>query len=677
MKTRLKHATLSLRVPSAFWDTDPGFAAFRDFAARSRFVEEYAFFSTPLIGTPFPVEWLERYWEPLGKRIEKTRKFAPRVGINNLVTIGHNPHNEGHYQFSSAQMVSSRGNAHDWKSCPSNPAWREEYIKPIYTLLAQCGPDFIWIDDDLRLNNFGQNELGCFCPYCMEQIRRNLDFKGGLPELRTFLQTGSPDELRQRRLALLEHNRSVMVDISTYIERVVHAVDPKIILGQMDHMSYWEIDPAAQAAALSGPDRVQVWWRPGGLNYTDHCPDEIIVKANSIAAGVALMPESITAIQSEIENFYFATLAKSRRYTSLEAQLYCAASGCTGAAYSLFDKPAGPVQIDPLSAWEPMARELKRNEKFIDLIVANNQRLSLKGIWNGIGRNHFLGNNHATGEWMTRDGESHPRFHPWRCGDLHVLGLPPAFRRQDATVAAIGAREVAALSDDEILDLLHGGLYLDVPALEAINQRGFAEFTGFVKVDEFTADAAEMQVEHPLNDFGNLYRRDVIQVFWGSTAYSLAPAEGAQRIGRLVDPMQEELAPCSSGVYENRLGGRVAVIGYAPWHGLGYAHKAAQIKKLFRWLSNDQLPGWVDSCHRAGLWLRPRPDGGINATVLNASMDTAAEIILTLKTPTKHATLHRLEHKPIQLTGTQAGDGYTRFTLPDLDHWSIGYLVTA
>ncbi len=676
MKTRPKKAAISLRVPSAFWDSDAGFAAFCDFASEYRFVDEYAFFATPLIGTPLPADYLAHYWEPLVGRIEKTREYAPRVGINNLVTIGHCPHNEGHYQVSFAKMVSSKGIAHDWKSCPSNPAWREEYIKPIYTLLAQCHPDFIWIDDDLRLTNFGMDGLGCFCPHCMEQICRNLGFKGGLPELKTFLETGTPEELRQRRLSLLEHNRSVMADISAYIERVVHAVDPKIILGQMDHVSYWEIDSSAQASALSGPENIEVWWRPGGGNYTERCPDEIIVKANCIAAGVAMMPETVTAIQSEIENYYFAVLGKSRRYTSLEAQLYCAAAGCTGTAYSLFDKPAGPVQIDPLSAWEPMVRELKRNEAFIELIVSNNQRLPLKGVWNGIGKNYFLGNNYAAGDWLTKDCESQPRFHPWLCGDLHVLGLPPAFRKEDATVAAIGAREVAAFSDEEIYELLHGGVYMDAPALEAMNCRGFGEYTGFTKLDEFTADAAEMQVEHVLNDCGNLYRRDVIQVFWGSIAYSLAPSAGAQVLGRLVDPMQVELAACSSGTYENRLGGRIAVIGYAPWHGLGYVHKITQVRKIFDWLSGGYLAGRVDSIHRCNLWLRQRPDGGANAAVLNSSMDDQSDISLLLKTPHKRAALHRLDSAPVKIAGVESGNGYMRFTLPQLDSWSLGYLMT-
>jgi len=675
MKTRLKNATLSLRVPSAFWDTDSGFSAFLEFAAEFNFVEEYAFFSTPLIGRPFPVDYLRRYWEKLGERIEKTRAFAPRVGINHLVTIGHNYHGGEFFAQSPAHLVNHEGTAVTFNFCPVNPVWREEYIKPTYTILAQCRPDFIWIDDDLRLQNHGPG-LFCFCPHCMPILRERLGFEGGLPELKKFLEVGDPEELRRRRLALLEYNRSVMVDISSYIEKIVHGIDPKIILGQMDSLSYWEHDRAAQAAALAGPEKVEVWWRPGGATYTDRCPDDIIVKANMIATNVATLPDSVTAIQGEMECFHFPVLGKSRRFASLEAQLYSAASGCTGVAYSIFGKCAGPIQMDPLEAWKPLVRELKRNEDFIDLIVKNNRRLALKGIWNGIGNDYFLGNNYASGQWFDTEKDAPMGFQPWRCTDLNIIGLPPAFRREDAAVTALGEREVAALSDEELFDLLHGGLYLDVPALEAINRRGFGEYTGFSKINEFHFDAGEAQVEHFLNDYGNLYRRDVVQIFWGSIAYSLAPAAGAQTIGRLVNIIDDELGECSSGIFTNRLGGRIAAVGYAPWHGLGYAHKAAQIKKLFRWLSGDQLPGWVDSCHRSGLWLRPRPDGGINATVLNASMDTASDMILTLKTHQMQALLHRLDYKPLPLTAIDQNDVYTRFKLPDLEHWSIGYLVT-
>jgi hypothetical protein len=672
--SKFKNATISLRVPSAFWDTDSGFSTFIKFADESHFVDEYAFFSTPLIGTPFPVDWLQRYWDKLGERIDLTRKYASRVGINHLVTLGHNMHNEGKYLRSSATMVSQKGNRIPWKYCPNNPQWREEYIRPTYTLLAECRPDFIWIDDDLRLNNFGDHEFGCFCPYCMEQIRQRLGFDGELSELKQFLEIGEPKELRRRRQAMLEYNRSVMEDISSYIEKVVHGIDPKIILGQMDALSYWETDRVAQAKALAGTKENEVWWRPGGGTINDHCPDEIIIKANYFAAEVATLPDRVTAIQGELENFYFQVFEKSCRFTSLEAQLYCAASGCTGVAYSIFGKGAGPVQTDPLSAWEPLVCELKKNEAFIDLIVENNQRLPLKGIWNGVGKNYFLGNNYASGEWLAMD--QFLGYQPWKYTDLHVIGLPPAFRKEDASVTVIAEREVAAFSDDEIYDLLHGGLYLDVPALEAINHRGFGEYTGFKKIGEFHADAIEAQTPHFLNDYGNLYRRNVVQAFWGSVAYSLSPTAEAQTIGRLVNLMDEEIAACSSGIYENRLGGRVAVIGYAPWHGLGYAHKVDQIKKIFRWLSKNTLPGWIDSCHRSGLWLRQRYDGGINAAVLNPSMDTAVDVMLILKTSQKQATLYRLDYPPVRLTGVEQPDGYIRFNLPELSHWSLGYLVT-
>jgi hypothetical protein len=676
MKVKLKNATISLRVPSVFWDTDPGFAAFLEFVAEFNFVEEYAFFSTPLIGRPFPVDYLRRYWEKLGERIEKTRAFAPRVGINHLVTLGHNYHGGDFFLKSSAHLVNHQGVPVPFNFCPVNPVWREEYVKPTYTLLARCRPDFIWIDDDLRLQNHGPG-LFCYCSHCMPILRDRLGFAGGLPELKAFLEVGTPEELRRRRLALLDYNRSVMVDISSYIEKIIHGVDPKIILGQMDSLSYWEHDRPAQAAALAGPEKIEVWWRPGGSTYSDRSPDDIIIKANSLAASVATMPESVTAIQGELESFHFPVLGKSRRFTSLEAQLYCAASGCTGVAYSILGKGAGPVQMDPLAAWKPLVQELKRNEEFIDLIVENNRRLPLKGIWNGIGEDYFLGNNCVSGPWFDLEKDVPMGFQPWRCTDLNVIGLPPAFRRQDAAVTALGEREVAALSDEDVFELLHGGLYLDVPALEAINHRGFEEYTGFKKTGDFHFDSVEAQVEHFLNDYGNLYRRDVVQIFWGSIAYSLAPAAGAQTIGRLVNIIDDEIAECSSGIFTNKLGGRIAAIGYAPWHGLGYAHKAAQVKKIFRWLSDDTLPGWVDSCHRSGIWVRQRPDGGINATVLNASMDTADEMVVALKTLRKQATLYRLEYKPLQLTGIEYQDGYTRFELPDLEHWSIGYLVTA
>ena len=61
---------------------------------------------------------------------------------------------------------------------------------------------------------------------------------------------------------------------------------------------------------------------------------------------------------------------------------------------------------------------------------------------------------------------------------------------------------------------------------------------------------------------------------------------------------------CSSGVFENALGGLICVAGYFPWSFLQNYSKSAQLKTVFRWLSRDTLPAYVASYHKINLWVR-------------------------------------------------------------------------
>ena len=49
--------------------------------------------------------------------------------------------------------------------CPNDDRVRE-YVQDLYEIIVSAAPDFIWIDDDVRLWHW-PNGMGCFCDNCL------------------------------------------------------------------------------------------------------------------------------------------------------------------------------------------------------------------------------------------------------------------------------------------------------------------------------------------------------------------------------------------------------------------------------------------------------------------------------------------------------------------------------
>ena len=215
---------------------------------------------------------------------------------------------------------------------------------------------------------------GCFCDGCFRKLSEYFGFHGSRREFAGFFDRGSAEELRERRLKMLEWNRQVLASAFIFIRQTVHEVNPDIILGKMDCLDLWESDRRRQASLLGGEGGGSVWWRPGGGAYCDTDLEELIRKADTIAAEAAMLPPVVTVIQSELENFPYSRLQKSTSFTALETSLYCAA-GCTGTALNLLGDPASA----PPECYEPYLLELKEQRRFNDKIVRLNRGRPLPG----------------------------------------------------------------------------------------------------------------------------------------------------------------------------------------------------------------------------------------------------------------------------------------------------------
>lgn len=624
-------------------------------------VDEIALFTTDT-HAPIPLDTLRERVAALAPCLEKARAAGYRCGINHLTFLGHHQENRTGSLTQAAFSVDLEGVMHPGSLCMNAPQTLE-YVRESVNILLAAHPDFLWIDDDVRFYHDGRR---CFCDTCLETFRR----EAGMPVTREMLRAAFEQEdpasicLRDR---WREHNDQVLRRFLQTIREAADSIDPEAVIGYMTCECLDEgYAYSAWADILSHNGRTPVKWRPGGGVYTDDRLAAFIEKAHALGRQAASLPAYVTDIQSEIENFPYQYLNKGAAANLLESALYIAA-GCTGSAFNIT-----PFYDEPLETIVPTLRRIADARPFLDKLADTVGREAPVGIGTGWTPDTYYHRTPFPYGWP--DNLNHTR-------ELHAIGFPPAYNEEGTVLHALSAQSVAGLTDDALKRILAGGVYCDAGAVEALDKRGFGEYVGFRVAGEIPEDALECYTDHPLNAGMVGHRRNCRQSFNHLPAAYFTPAPGAEILARLVDYAGAEWAGCCMGLYQNKLGGRVCVGGYYPWSMLQEYDKTRQLKRVFSWLTQGNLPVCVASFHRANLWARRQADGRLAVCLVNTGLDTAQGLQLAVRTQANRCRFlsisgSREEPDGRLLETSGAKDGAALFTLPDLGPWDVCLLVT-
>ena len=417
------------------------------------------------------------------------------------------------------------------------------------------------------------------------------------------------------------------------------------------------------AEILSGQNHVPVMWRPGGGYYNDINTSGLIGKSNDIGRQVSVLPSDVVSIQSEIENFPYQRLKKAANIVALEACSHIAA-GCTGAAFNVLSQ-----YNEPLTEYEPLLAKLHESRPFFDLMAKNLGRSPITGIQTFWNKDSYATGKLDNGNW-TSSGN------PVVNHEFTDIGLPICYSNNNAVVTILGKDNIYALSKDEIGNLLSGGVYMDAETLQQLNDLGFGELTGFEIVGSSEIDRIEKFTNNPLNGEFAGRERDNRQSFWKCTAYELKTTNNnAQVLAGLIDYTGQQVAPCTMGVFENKLGGRVCVAGYYPWTFMENLSKSTQMKTVFRWLSKDSLPAYIASFHKINLWVREPNEGKIALAFSNTSFDAAKDVCLMLKTEKKTIKLYDMDCGETTIMSSGTDGPYQKFLIPEVGPWQMRLVV--
>ncbi len=649
---------LAHRIPFPQYADDAQFAITLAFLQRHRaVVDEICLFTENTNVACLPLAQFTAHAAIIGRRLPALREagFAP-VGINMLSSLGHVDDVAEYYApLPFPPMVGHDGQVARMCPCPTAPAFRG-YLAEKYRLLAVTRPDFIWVDDDFRMQGHSV-AYACFCPACLARF-------GAEPAREALLARMNAPEGGELRRAWIAHNSLVLDELAALIAGAVHAVDPAIELGLMTagpaFSSYSGQDFARWYRTLGGRRA-----RPGGGFYEDSHPLGMLAKSIDIGRQCVAYPPLVTNVQYELENYPCLPLDKSLR-TLYNECLLALANGCNGVAFSAFRYSPSDME-----EYEPLFAGLTRERPLWEAYLQAADGLPAVGAWHAYADTLMANRAVRNGDWFAW-GE--PEYNVNAPLHLAEIGLPMTVARAGACLTLLTGRLAEIFPNDELRAMLAGGVLLDADALQVLWERGLGELTG-VRVGRTIANGVrELFSDHPLNAGFAGDGRMISLAYFPAAVCTLEPvAPGVEEVSRLVRILDDatEEGMCVSS-YENSLGGRVATMTYLPWVRHTTPHKRAQILRLADWVSRARLPLLID--HPCRLLPFVRSDGRrLAAVLLNAAFDALEPLTLRLRAQPDTLWLLTPEGE-IALEARRAG-AETHVTLPALPPWQAAVLV--
>ena len=260
---------------------------------------------------------------------------------------------------------------------------------------------------------------------------------------------------------------------------------------------------------------------------------------------------------------------------------------------------------------------------------------------------------------------------------LGAAGIAFSARAQEP-VNALAGPVAWSISDAQLNEWLAVGLLLDGPAAEILVERGFGALIGIESARQVTQNDILYSMEQCIDPKFALRAGAQMSVNDRPHAHMLFQAtlaHGAQVLTDLRDPLQRVVGH-GAFIFENRLGGRVAVV---PWNAGAAAppdmnvHRAVQLRHMIQWLGRGASIGSAEG----GAWLVPQflTDGTAwRAAVWNACPDELSTFRIQL--PAAMPPVRMGWHcTPAGTREPVAVDGDVIRTVQPMHQWDVVVLV--
>ncbi|MBQ7256560.1 MAG: hypothetical protein IJS60_02585 [Abditibacteriota bacterium] len=615
---------ITYRVQSPNWLSDHHFEKTFDQLKRYKDqIDEVAIF-TGYTHSPLTIEEMTKMANKAKERIPILKEMGFKVGFNYQVCLGHNRENLKYSLQGDYEKCMNPEGVQSTNLCPRGKNV-EKYLRESLRLMAEAHPDFIWIDDDLRMwgHATGFPDYICFCPNCMKAFGEYVGVSDmSIDKFNELTKGENPDKLKYREAWMLFCRDSIGI-VLQYGREECDKVDKNIIFGYMHADAIpSNSDFEYFGKIMAGERDLPVKFRPGGGYYDDYNKNGLIGKALYLGRQISNIPEKYWDVQSELENFPYFQIMKSAYANVLESVIYIAA-GCTGVTFNTHHQESFGSEYSTVEENEIRFSKVLPARPFFDEMVETFGREPNRGLFFDFDTTTFKSMNYKKGKWLYGEMK---HIEP----DLYSIGFSPAFKKEWGNIYYAYDENFASLSDEEIKDILKGGVYCNGKAVDYLRERGFGEYVGFKTLGETSDHCHEKFLESDFNKGFRGYRRECRHGFWLQNSFGFEKTdERAVYLAKLEDfglnpVLIEGREAYSMGVFENSLGGRVCVSGYDPDTFLKCYPKTCQLKRVFSWLSKDCM-NYIESYANVHFF-----DRGVGGFVFNNSYDEAEEMVLAL-----------------------------------------------
>lgn len=584
--------------------------------------------------------------EKIAPFLNKIKAMGIKAGINILCTTGFFPEKLDPEMADFPKSHHYDGSINEGSLCPGSEKSRE-HMREQYRIYASLSPDTIYIDDDI-------SGIRCFCPECVKRFESIYHIFGdceATPEnLSKKILDKNPQIRKLFREKYMEFMSLLKSEIFEMLEKTVHEINPDIMMGFMTYVTGGDgIDSDTWAEKLrGGADAIR--WRPGGGVYTEFNSVEFVEKIHRIGAQIKGLPEFVRIVEYEIENFPYQSLKKTPSYTAFESLVNLGA-GCTGTAFNVLCKE------------EEIGEEHEKFFKMADDVAAAGRKIT-----DVLQREEPRG----IGFWWDKKTAADIESENWNIekpvplpNEISQVGIPVSYDNKNTCVFLLNKSVAMQISDEEMRELMSKGVLMDADALEVCNSRGFGELTGFKVSGKYDKDTMEHTLEHKINMPGR-HRRNPRQAFgWCKDTYTIEKTDNsAEYLSENID-LDGTKRGMASGIFQNKLGGRIAVEGITPFDWYYSLPRSIHLKNICRWLSKDSLPAYIKSFHRMLIWAR-----GNGIFVANIAMEDATDAEIAIKTESEfcEATVIKGANiiNTVKIEAKSEENGYKVFKLPEI-----------
>ncbi len=440
-----------------------------DFCVVSRIEEVMLFMTGEELNPGHPTwEQIEPYVE-MGKRLKgRLAECGIELSLNPWTTMHHA---SGGRRLQAGQnfrlMVGETGQSSPVTVCPLCEHW-QAYLCDLFGRLCRAlDPVAIWVEDDFRLHNHGE-ELGWGGCFCDEHLRRFGEAVGEAVTreqvLANVLASGRPHPWRDIWLAL---SRDSLIEPARKLRDACAPTRLALMSSTPDIHSAEGRDWHALQMALG--DEPAFMTRPHLPPYTETSPLHTVPSVTRHTIANLKRPlEIYPELESSPRN---GPYAKSRAYSVWEC-LHAAAMGSHGITINHYDMMGGGIALDP-----PFGEALAEAKTQLDAIVA-------MGIDDGDAHGvQVLFDPQVSRHAHLTDAKSFEDLaqRTWLWSDTcYILGIAHGFARDivPGQVHAAGGQTLRAWDDDRIDALLNEAVLLDADSAAILVERGFGERIG-------------------------------------------------------------------------------------------------------------------------------------------------------------------------------------------------------